>query len=189
MNQITIKQAIADLPPTAWEPVYDVEEFFEPLGLGYQYIQSDAVEARLKEQYLVKWYCTDTYVGISVFQLDGVPVAIVRQQGRKCGKDVMFLSASGADAMRTFILSLMQDEDDYNPHILADDEMIDDHYTVEFGDQLLTKSGFYNGEPVSVVKTWRAYADIDKWRIVEVRLSDGTLKEITMDEFLIPLGT
>lgn len=189
MKEITLKQAIADLPPTGWESVYDVEEFFQPLGLGYQYIQSDAVEARLKQQYLIKWYCTDSYVGVSVFQLDGVPVAITRQQGRKCGVDVMFLSTAGADAMRAFILSLMQEDDEYKPYILPDDEMIEDHYTVEFGDQLLTEFGFYNGEPVTVVKKWHTYADIDKWRIVEVQLPDGTTKEISMDEFHIPLGT
>lgn len=189
MKEITLKQAIADLPPTGWEPVYDVEDFFQPLGLSYQYIQCDAVESRLKEQYLIKWYCTDSYVGVLVFQLDGIPVAITRQEGRKCGVDVMFLNAAGADAMRAFLLSLMEEEDDYHPHILPDDEMIEDHYTVEFGDQLLTETGIYNGEPVTVVKKWHAYADIDKWRFVEVKLPDGTIKEISMDDFMIPLGT
>lgn len=189
MSQITLKQAIANLNQDNYEPVWDVEEFMDALGLQYCYVDGNLVEARLKAQYLIKWYCTDTYVGTCVFQLDGVPVAITTQNGRKCDTHVTFLNAAGADAMRVFCLSLMQEEEQNSPYILPDDEMIDEFYTVDYGSQMLTKFGFYNGEPVEVVRTWDGYAMIHNWHDVEVRLPDGTLKTINTKEFMIPVGT
>lgn len=189
MNKITLKQAIANMDFSKLDDEYGVEEFQRALGLEQTYTDSDKIASRLKSGYLRKWICTDTWVGLAVFFLDGRPVAITQQSARKSDIHVTFIDAAGVDAMRDFCISLLTESEHHDVPILADDIMIDEFYTVDYGSQLLTKFGFYNGEPVDVIRTWHSYGDIDKWHDVEVRLPDGTLKTINTKEFMIPVGT
>jgi len=120
-----ISEAISRLDLTKGQPTHDIDSFSSALGflsnLGY----SEDFSARVTCYEVQTWQCTDTIVGTFIYYMDGSPVAVTIQTGRKSDKEVLFLSKEAAQKMREFIQSIMPD--DYDPEIVSLDEELPDY--------------------------------------------------------------
>lgn len=184
-----LSESIARINKDDIESCYDVEVFNSALGMSC-YTYDSSIAERLKYVFLTKWLCTDTWVGVRVYFLDDVPVAVTNQTARKNDEEVEFISASDAERMQRFLIELSQAEQP-SFHVCNLDEEVGEHYTVEYGGQLLAKEGFYQGFAAKVQKTYDNYVDIGKWQVIEISYSDGVstiFKEIDISEFMIPLN-
>lgn len=186
-------EAIAKINKKDLDSEYDVDVFTNKLGIEAHWLPTEPISQRLKYVYLVKWYCTDTWVGTKVYFLDDIPVAISYQSGRKSDEEIDFLSLNDVQRMRDFIFSLMQDTEKDDKIMVCDlNKEIAEYYQVDYGSQLLTKEGFYQGRHAQVVQTWDGYKDINSWRKIRIEYKNehgNTLEEIIdLSEFDIPLN-
>lgn len=158
----------------------NMEGLAEALGVNYDYDQDHG--DRFKAYYLIKWYCTDTWVGVQAIFLDDELVAMSKQTARKESEQISFVSAEAADKVRELIYAKQYVD------LVESDMEVGPFYTVQFGSQLLTKEGFYNGKPVTVVRTWEGYSgrEMDMWRTVRVNDGDNEFN-IPVNEFNIPI--
>lgn len=168
-------------------PCYN--EFFNEFDIEYWNTKSefhDQWDKRMKSYYLIKWLCTDTWVGALAYYLDDELVAYSWQPARKSDTTYYFVSDEAANKVKEFLYSLI---DEQEPHYKVMDlnEEIDVHYTVDYGSQLLVDEGQFDGETVKVVQRWNRYEDIDNWKKVIVRMPDGRERMINLDQFHIPL--
>lgn len=182
-----LSEAIARINKADIDACYDTEVFNNALGLSYYGYNTEIISSRLKYVFLVKWICTDTWVGTRVYFLDETPVAVSYQSARKNDECVDFLSESDVERMRNFIFTLMQEEDSAKVLVCNVDKEIEEFYQVSYSQQLLTDKGFYKGIPVDVVKKYNTYDNIDMWEFVDVRIGQDVVT-IPMNMFDIPLN-
>lgn len=112
-------------------------------------------DTRLKSYYIKIHYCTDSYVGMKAYFLDGEFVAISNQVGRKWDEEFSFVSKEIAEKVRNYLLTLLEPED-YSPNIdiiESLDEEIPNTYKIEYNTQILHKKALYNDEYVDIIKT------------------------------------
>lgn len=136
---------------------------------------------RVKKHWIYNWYCTDSYVGLAAYYMDGEPVAVSFQSGRKSDEEIEFVSKEAAGKVRDFILTLLEPEEPSYP-IANLDEELPDTYTVSYGEQLLTDTGRYQGEEVKVVHKYGGYKEIDHWGNVDVRLASGEIITVELTQ-------
>jgi hypothetical protein len=161
------------------------EPLYAALGLDYFYDSDQANDGRLKEYWLQKWQCTDTWVGLRVVFFDNKPVATIWQVARKSVEEVEFLSEEQALKLRQYLVT----EDKPQFSLVDLNEEINEFYTVEYNSQLLTDRGFYNGEEVTVVDKKFNYSDpSSEWSKIKVKNSCGVELRIDLSEFMIPLN-
>lgn len=159
------------------------EEFCQELNI-HDFGWNDEFGKRVIGYYLIKWICTDTWVGSCVYYFDGKPVAVSSQSARKSSTNYLFVSEEAANRVRDFILSL-QRQDALDVSLIDPNEEIEDTYDVHFSGQLLTKDGFVNGEPCKVINTFRENYTSQK---VEVQFRDGRKLVTPVRNFKIPLS-
>lgn len=184
-----LSEAIDRINKDDIDSCYDIEVFNSALGMNC-YAYDSIIKERLKYAFLTKWLCTDTWVGVRVYFLDGIAVAVTSQTARKNDEEVEFISASDAERMQRFLLELSQVEQP-SFSVCNLDEEIGEFYTVAYGSQLLTKEGYYNGFKATVQKEYDSMADIKKWSVIEILYNDGQstiFKEIPLSEFKIPFN-
>jgi hypothetical protein len=165
----------------------DREELGNALGLQQTWGEfPDDFDTRIKTYWLSSWYCTDSWVGLRAIYFDDKPVGCVYQGGRKSDMVFEFLSEGLALDLRDYLASEIKPT---FPLVNMDEE-VDEYYTVSYGSQLLVTKGFYNGEPVDLVKVFNGYGagESADWRFVEVRIGSGVVKKIPVAEFKIPLN-
>lgn len=135
--------------------VYDSEDLTEIFGIN-DYVEFDD---RIKMVFIRPHYCTDSWVGVRAYFLDGEFVAISTQVGRKWDEEFQFVSHEAAMKVKDYVLSFVKPQYDIK---IADkmDEEIDDFYTVEFANQILHKHGLYKGERVEIKRKRRDYRDL-----------------------------
>jgi hypothetical protein len=114
-----------------------------------------ATQTNLVSYWLACWYCTDTWVGIRLYFLDGEFVAISHQTARK--NDEIFYWASKDLYLRTkkFVESYCY-EDECQIQIVDFEEDVTDGYNLSFGGQLLHHTVCkYEGKiyPIDIEKT------------------------------------
>lgn len=166
----------------------DVQDFNRYLNLDLPYLFKEDIE-HLKAYFIIKWYCTDSWVGIWVYFLNDKSVAIGSQFGRKSDVEIHFINNESTLELRKYLLSFVEDEFSIEKTRLVDiDEEWGNSYTIDYSSQLLTDTGFYKDQPVTVVKKYRDYKDIDKWSTVDVKLPNDEIVNISMDEFAIPFS-
>ena len=108
---------------------------------------------RFKCYWLLKWYCTDSYVGKRMYFFDDVFVAISYKQGRKCQEEFTWVSKEYYNQVKNYLLSLI--EYDENP----DDILTEEDFKIEFGqgekidyvEQLLTNKIIYQGLVCNII--------------------------------------
>jgi hypothetical protein len=94
-----------------WVELSDICSCFEI----YDYVQQDDDNPRFTVYFLHSWYCTDSWVGYRVWLLDGEPIAITYQCGRKYDEEFSWLP-NGFDKAHKVILELHGVKKlDYNP--------------------------------------------------------------------------
>jgi hypothetical protein len=115
-----ISEAISKLDLTKGQPTHDIDSFSQALGFRDSVGWSDEFSARVTCYSVQDWMCTDSIVGTFIYYMDGAPVAVSIQTGRRNDKEVFFLSKEAAQKMREFIQSLMPDK--YDPEIVSLEE-------------------------------------------------------------------
>lgn len=131
----------------------------------YQWVaegKRDEFDARFKEFYIAPHYCTDTWVGLSVIFLDDEAVAVCHQSGRKSDKNIQWVSKESWTKTRAVIITMIE-EDEPEFEIVDMDEEMGDHYSVDFGTQVLHDTVIYNDKPYAVSKTWNRYPNVVGW--------------------------
>lgn len=160
-----------------------IEEFCQELSINEYSWWSDEFDQNVKGYYLVKWHCTDTWVGTVVWFFKDKPVAISHQNGRKSETRYSFIDKECADELRNYILSIIpKEEPHYN--ILDINSTIDDIYNVTFFSQLLVDKGFYKGRSCTCIAFDKTDYICTK---IKVEFDDGTTKIIPVNEFDIPI--
>lgn len=161
--------------------------FIESLSINVYNVPNDFYE-RVKTYWVMKWLCTDTWVGLQAIYLDGELVGMIWQPARKGEVDFQFVSAEVARKIRDYILSA-------NPvtefSLINMDEDISGTYNVAYGSQLLVTAGLYNGKPVTVINESivRGHKEpVDEWSRIMVRDEAGNEFKIDLEDFHIPIN-
>jgi hypothetical protein len=129
----------------------DFSEICQELNLEEGYISDESVFGSFECYWLKPWYCTDTWVGVSVVFLKNEPVAIRFQECRKCSTDYFWISLEARqntlqECMR--IIELLRNQDETDDFIDLNEEF-DEFYSLEYNTQPLEKIGFYKGEQIT----------------------------------------
>jgi hypothetical protein len=163
------------------------ELFAQALGIYGHLGSPDDFDDRMKSYWLVKWYCTDTWVGTRAVFFDDELIGSIEQVGRKYPEEVKFISKEVAQKLREYLLAATM----VDFSIIDSDMEINDTYTVAYGSQLLVDNAIYDGRPVTIVDSSikRNYNDIDKWHMVTVRDADGNEFEVDVEVLFIPIHT
>lgn len=157
----------------------DLREYFQLANYGDY---SDEFDKRVKGYYVVRWYCTDTYVGLMAIYLDDELVGMSRQTARKNKCEFEWLSQEAAERVRNVLspatpkFDILDPDTDYAPF-----------YSVSYSGEVLDLEGFYKGVPVKVTNRRpnpKNYID------QELIVSDGTKEfKIPVSEYKMPLRT
>ncbi len=155
----------------------DVSGFETELGLDGMLWNCDHNKGakHIKCYWLAKHYCTDTYVGLRAYFLDDELVCISSQRGRKCSKDFEWVSKETFESVKSFILSLIDDNESETIILLDMDEDLGDFYHIHYSGQFLRKEVKYKGEDVLITKQSRSYEDMDH---VTIKRKDGTEERV-----------
>lgn len=165
---------------------YDLESFINDLEYSpnnWSLSQPDD-NIQLRCYWAANHICTDTWVGIRLYFLNDVFVALSTQNGRKCDEIIEWKDKESATAVLDFIKSIDEPEEvpDFKPMNL--DEDIGDGYPIEFTGQMLVKEVLYNGELVKVTyDNTEGYKNFHNIRVVG---SDGVEKTIDVRDILVP---
>lgn len=162
----------------------DYGNFCNELGINDYSGWNEKFSERMKVYYLIKWCCTDTWVGLAVYFLDDEPVAISWQPARKSDTDYEFVSEEAAKKVRDFILSIME-QDDPTFKLMDIDKEIEETYSISFTNRLLGYEGFVDGRPCKVVREKKEEYISQK---VTVKFEDGTEKRVNIKDFMIPIA-
>jgi hypothetical protein len=135
---------------------YDAQmsDFVYEFGLNDGW--SDKFGQRVKQYYLIKWMCSDTWVGVCAYFFDDELVAMSEQMARKGDTNISFVSKEAAEKIKAFIVAILAEEEGeptYN--IINPDEEVRISYTVAYSNELLDKEGYVDGMPCKVVDTFR----------------------------------
>ncbi len=132
-------------------------------------------------------YCTDSWVGIRCYVLDGFPVAVSQQQGRKCDENFEWLDLESFQKTHKFVLSLLEDdEEELNPTFADLEEDMGEGYKVSYVGQLLTKDVEYQGAVVKVTKEQGRINGGYNFHTIEVDHPEQGLIEIDIRDIVIP---
>lgn len=170
-------------PEQSFDP--DIRELCEELHLQDNWGWNEDFNKRVRGYPLIKWICTDTWVGTTVYYLDDEPICVSTQTARKNDTYYYFVSKEAADKLRALILSLPHSSEEDKITLIDEDEEVGEDYTLSFTGQLLTDKGFVDGKPCKVVNKFRENFISQK---VEVEFEDGTRKVLNIGDFHIPLN-
>lgn len=92
----------------------------------YDYVNYEEFEKRFTKHWIASWICTDTEVGAAFITLDGEPVALSTQWGRKSNEDIDFISPELAKKTHDVFLSLLLTPDPTYPIANLDKEIDDE---------------------------------------------------------------
>lgn len=146
-----------------------------------------AFEERVTSYWLIKWLCTDTWVGLRALYFDDELVGQIWQDARKSSAVITFVSIASAERLRDYLLTA-NPESKYP--LINPAEELEDTYGVAYSSQLLVTSGLYQNKPVTVVEDSiiRGHSgSIDAWSKIRVRTVNGEEIKISLEDFDIPL--
>jgi hypothetical protein len=161
----------------------DLERLSREFGIN-DYLHDE--HERMKCYYFVKWYCTDTYVGGLVYFLDNVPVCTSWQNARKADEHFHWISKETFIATRQYLLSLIEQRDDFSISFIEPEEEWGVGYEIAYGNQLLTNKVLYMNEEVTVLETYRDMDNISLWSKIKIRTQSGEEIVVSMSEILVP---
>ena len=88
----------------------DISVFAEMFNIYGCYYSQEFSERMLKH-WVCSWICTDTAVGLAIYCLDGVPVAVSSQSARKSDEVIEFLSVPAMNVVRQCVMSYVEEPD------------------------------------------------------------------------------
>lgn len=169
----------------------DWDRFSEILGIWNDSYDQEKFEKRLTARFYATWLCTDTHVGGRVYYLDGEPVAVSWQPGRKWPEEIKFLSLNAVAAVKRCMLDCCLDTGPDMSGLLVDmDEDKGDGYKLMYGGQALRKDCLHepSGRSCEITETFNRLDDIAKWTTAVVRFEDGGVESVPMNELLFSYG-
>ena len=93
---------------------------------------------RLTSAYVQVWYCTDTWVGVEAYYLDGEPVFITKQAGRKCDTFCEFASLEAHQKVRVYVENLIADSgSEEPPSLYAPNQEMPAGYSLTYTSQVI----------------------------------------------------
>jgi hypothetical protein len=123
----TIREALTNLGPGEYCGWYTLADCFPTRGLWDGPNDYEGWGRRVKRHWIATWICTDTQVGLSIITLDGEPVAVCSQTGRKSDEDVRFFSAEVTEKVLKVMEEFVSQSEDR--HVFANlDEEIDPYW-------------------------------------------------------------
>ncbi|HRY03836.1 MAG TPA: hypothetical protein P5256_11935 [Beijerinckiaceae bacterium] len=164
----------------------EIESLVEALRLDHHPDWAE-VDKRLRGYWIVRWLCTDTWVGLKALYLDNMLVGYTKQIARKDGVEVKFLSAETADLVRAWLIECT-DARPTQPEIATPNELaveIDTTYSVPFTGQILDRQGFVGGKRADFIAGGKPTDCID--RTVRVRTPFTTEAVIPVDLYRMPI--
>ncbi len=164
----------------------DFDELADEFGLSDWYDYDLTIfDERMKGYYVLNWMCTDQYVGMIAYYLDGDLVGGSYQPARKSHTHYEFVSKEAGYKVRDFLLSMIEKEE-HQFKIIDMEEEIEEFYSVQFTPQLLTKEGLYSEVPCKYIKEITEEGSYVSTQVL-VEFEDGTQKIIDIQDFKIPL--
>lgn len=180
----TLKQLIekASQLPKQEYGLWD-ENLLSAVGLDTYYHNYDD-PVNLTANHLKQWCCTDTWVGIDVIYLNNIPVAITNQTARKSDVGIYFLSEESKNAVKDYLISLYNNQEDYADYLTEDDlnEEMGDYFKIEYASQVLYKTAWLNGEQVEITQTPKNLNNNTNFHTVTIRHKDGVEEWIDVRE-------
>jgi hypothetical protein len=140
-------------------------------------------EERMKSYFYISWLCTDTRVGAKVYFLDDEAVCVSYQPARKADEHFEWISQEAFEKVRNYILNLISTP---NVSVVDLEQEVEEFFSVEFSEQMLTKKAIYNSLPVEIVER---YSYGDKWKQTLIKFSDGKKELVTTKDIQIPIYT
>lgn len=171
------------------------ETFQREVNEVYAEYDDVKLNTRLASYYLIRWMCTDEWVGVLVYLMDDQPVAVSTQMSRKSSVNFEWISAEAFAKVRQFVDECRIAESPVIT-ILNPEEQLPDARAVSYVSQLIDRVGYYKGRKCEAVREdWlldlqrdRKYDFKDKDRgTLLVTFEDGTKEWIKIEEFMIPL--
>jgi hypothetical protein len=174
-----LKEIIENIDMTKTSVVIDADEICESLGISDYVMYTPC----LTEYNIGPWICTDTLVGYNVIFFNNKPVALSVRLYRKSSAKIEWFSIEDANAVRAYILSLMDDHQKFD--IISLYSNFGDGYTVDFASQIknIATHVLYNGNLCKIKKTFK---EINRWRELVVEDPNGVEHLITTKDCLIP---
>lgn len=167
----------------------NIDLFCRELDLNEYPGHIDQFDEAVQGHWLIKWLCSDTWVGYIVYFMDNEPVAISSQMARKSSKELQFVSLEAAAKLRQFILECIGTPE-FTPSVANLDEETDPYYTVSYSSQLLVSHGFFNGHKVKVERRCYRFDDpelqMDELMVSYLTEPDVSFK-IAARDFSIPM--
>lgn len=142
-------------------------------------VDLDCVEQnRITAYWIGNWYCTDSWVGYTMYFFDNKPMAFSSQLGRKCDEDFHWFSLEIAEKVKEYLVSLIVEENKIEVKICDINAEVQDYYIIDFNAQLLSSNRpMLNGEKVEIVKRIKN-KDYGIDTALKVRLSNGKEKQV-----------
>ena len=168
----------------------DINDFACAVNADIYIGWSDKWNECVKGYWLVRWLCTDTWVGRRAYFFDGEPVATSYQSARKNDEYIEFVSNEAAEKIRSFIFELYGEEEKPAYDIVNAEEDIDDFYHFDLTDYFLEDEGFVDGKPVKIIqRCWFDDADDKRWVCyhAKVKFEDGEERVVKAEEIHFPL--
>lgn len=162
----------------------DVEEFASMFNISMSWERKFG--ERVKKHWIYNWMCTDTWVGLAAYYMDGEPVAVSFQSARKNSENIEFISKEAGYKVRDFIVSLMEPEEAPSFAVADLEEEVGAGYTVSYGEQLLRREAKYQEHDVKVVHTYDTHEDHEMWSKVDVQLPDGDIRTVHLNDLCFP---
>jgi len=185
MNKTTLRKLISEVKFTNqtesspdWETLSNI---FSIWNLSY------SNDDRLKAYFIKKWYCTDSYVGLRTYFLDGEFVAISGQSSRKSDEEFTFMSKECAEKVRLYLISLVHEEKEIHVDILDEDELdeeIPGTFKIQYNTQIIDKTALLNGQRVDIIRTRYDFnKEPDKYfHCVEIKKENGDKEEVNVQD-------
>ena len=101
-------QAMADANSSTQIYGADIQMFGSRFGLCPNW--SLEFSDRMTQHYVTGWWCTDTWVGLSVYALDGKIVAVSTQTARKNYESMDFVSKEACELVFDIVVAQVKSE-------------------------------------------------------------------------------
>ncbi len=141
----------------------DFEVIAEDLNLGWEEVENIDWNKndKLRSEYITCHLCTDTWVGVEAYFLNGEVACITKQDARKSPKVILgWTSEEIAQKTREYIKSISIDPSaDKNFDIIDLDQELGDSYEVDYAEQLMHKNVIHKNEICKVIEKPRLTQD------------------------------
>ena len=101
-------QAMVDANSSTQIHGTDIQTFGSKFGLCPNW--SLEFSDRMKRHYVTGWWCTDTWVGLSVYALDGKIVAVSTQTARRNYESMDFISKEACELVFDIVVAQVKSE-------------------------------------------------------------------------------